>query len=414
MTFYLRMVFLATVLLYTALAKLSFGVPVRTLLSSYLFVLLLFAYRREFLDTVKSHQLTVLVFAGLTVTGGLVTILNGRGLDVVIGHALSDLIQPFLILVCTLVLLRLAGVGFVARVFVGSALLTGAVALLQFADIGPAWRLRDWLGVIQAEPADLLTADEKIRPMGVSLTPIVYSYHIASAYILLNLLHRLGRVSGSAYAVLVLSMLAMAVANGTRSLVLGILAQEALFSIMRMRLQSLLWIGVLAIAGMAGLALLEAIGSRVATLSDTSAASRVVLYIYGLRLAADHPFGLGWGFQPGDLAWLYWEHLSGFINSDGVFRLGIHNAFLNFFLTFGLFGVAVIAFAIYVKPRKFGILAMCSTAYIVNTLLHNDGLFVGDSYYWFAFAVFVHLYQPGWSAIRTRAAPRALSHPIHP
>jgi len=74
----------------------------------------------------------------------------------------------------------------------------------------------------------------------------------------------------------------------------------------------------------------------------------------------------------------------------------------------------VIAFAIYVKPRKFAILAMCSTAYIVNTLLHNDGLFVGDSYYWFAFAVFVHLYQPGWSAIRTRAAPRALSHPIHP
>jgi hypothetical protein len=206
----------------------------------------------------------------------------------------------------------------------------------------------------------------------------------------------------------------MAAANGTRSLVLGILAQEALFSIMRMRLQSLLWIGVLAIAGMAGLALLEAIGSRVATLSDTSAASRVVLYIYGLRLAADHPFGLGWGFQPGDLAWLYWEHLSGFINSDGVFRLGIHNAFLNFFLTFGLFGVAVIAFAIYVKPRKFAILAMCSTAYIVNTLLHNDGLFVGDSYYWFAFAVFVHLYQPGWSAIRTRAAPRASPHPIHP
>jgi hypothetical protein len=50
----------------------------------------------------------------------------------------------------------------------------------------------------------------------------------------------------------------------------------------------------------------------------------------------------------------------------------------------------------------------------VNTLLHNDGLFVGDSYYWFAFAVFVHLYQPGWSAIRTRAAPRASPHPIHP
>jgi hypothetical protein len=412
MKFYLQMVFLATVLLYTALAKLSFGVPVRTLLSSYLFVLLLLAYRREFLDTVKSHQLTVLVFAGLAVTGGFVTILNGRGLDVVIGHALSDLIQPFLILICTLVLSRLAGVGFVTRVFVGSALLTGAVALLQFADIGAAWRLRDWLGVIQAEPADLLTADEKVRPMGISLTPIVYSYHIASAYIVLNLLHRQDRVSGGTYAVLVLTMLAMAAANGTRSLVLGILVQEALFSIVRMRFQSLLWIGVLGLAGMAGLVLLEAIGSRIATLSDTSAASRVVLYVYGLRLAADHPFGLGWGYHPGDLAWLYWEHLSGFINSDGVFRLGIHNAFLNFFLTFGLFGVAVIAFAVYVKPRKFAILVMCSTAYMVNAFLHNDGLFVGDSFYWFAFAVLIHLYQP--SVIRTEAARRASSLPVHP
>jgi hypothetical protein len=414
MKVYLRMAFLATVLLYTALAKLSFGVPVRTLLSSYLFVLLLFAYRREFLDTVKSHQLTVLVFAGLTATGGFLTILNGRGLDVVIGHALSDLIQPFLILICTLVLSRLAGVGFVARVLVGSALLTGAVALLQFADVGIAWRLRDWLGVIQAEPADLLTADEKLRPMGISLTPIVFSYHIASAYIVLNLLHRQDRISGGTYAVFVLSMLAMAAANGTRSLVLGILVHEMLFSILRMRLLSLLWIGALAIAGMAGLALLEAIGSRIATLSDTSAASRVVLYIYGFRLAADHPFGLGWGFEPGDFAWLYWEHLSGFINSEGIFRLGIHNGFLNFFLTFGIFGAAVIAFAVYVKPRKFVILAMGSTAYIMNAFFHNDGLFVGDSYYWFAFAIFLHLYQPGRSAIRTGAAPRASSHPVHP
>lgn len=412
MVFYLQTVFVMVVVLYTAFIKATVILPVRGLLSLFLFMLLSLAFRREFVAAFRNHPLTVLTFAALTLVGVVLTLANGRDFGEAFGFALSNLIQPLLILVSTYVLLQLTSVRFVAVVFIGSALITGAVAILQFADIAPAWRLREWLGQIQGSPASLeATVRDRSRPVGLSLTPIIFSYHIASAYILANFLRWREEVSGALYAAVVLAMLVMAVSCGTRSLALAILAHELLTAGLRMRLQTIVWVAALLIAGMAGLVFLEAIGSRVATLDDASAQGRLVLYTYGLRLAADYPFGLGWGFVPGDLAWLYWEHLSGFVNSDGVFRLGIHNGFLNFFLNYGLFGCAVIAAAACIKPRKFVFITVGSTAYIVNAFFHNNGFFLGDYYYWFAFAVFLHLYQPAGSAVSEGVVPRGQRRP---
>lgn len=345
------------------------------------------------MNVIRTHFLTITVFAGIAILGSFLTIANGRGLGTIVESLLSNILQPLLIFICTCAILRLAGLKFTAWVIIGAGVATGAVALLQFVDFAPAWQLRAWLGRFQGSPSQIEEAVvDRTRPMGLSLTPIIFSYHIATAYIITNLLYRRKLMSPPLYGVLVLAMMGMSAANGTRSLLLAIFVHEVLFSVTRLRLGSFMWLVALAALGTVGLLYLDATDSRVANLDDASAIGRWVLWTFGSHLAMDHPFGFGWGFDPTDYAWLYWEDLSDFGKAEGVFRLAIHNAFLNFFLNFGIYGVTIIAFAAYIKPKKFVAAFFAFTAYFVNAFFHNAGVFVGEYYFWFGFAVFLYVY----------------------
>ena len=394
MKVYLQLNFIATVLCYTALIKLTIGFPVRTLLVSFLFILLALTYRREVLRVVAVHSLTMLIFIGVSLTGIFLTVISGRGLSLTFHSTLSNVIQPFLIFTTTYVMIRLIGARFVAAVFIGSALLTGGVALLQYLGIDTAWQIRDWLGEFQSVPAELELREQDLnRPKGISLTPIIFSYHIASAYVLSYILYRERLLPGWGYLFLVIAMLAASVANGTRSLVLAILVFEIVTNVSRFQLRSLLWAFALCSSTVVGYLWLQAEGSRVTSIEDTSALGRLALFVFGLRLAADHPLGLGWGFEPGEFAWLYWEHISSFVNSEGVYRLGIHNAFINFFLNYGVFGILAVALVAIIKPRKFASFLFCFSAYFFHSLFHNNGLFLGEYYFWFVFAFFLYYYK---------------------
>lgn len=387
MKFYLAALFILEMFLYTCLVKLSIILPVRNLLLVFLFFVIMVAYRSEVFAFVRAHLLTASVFLALIIVGGLIAFLNERSIGTIIQYALSDVIQPFLILVSTYVIARLTSPGFVAGVLIGFAGLTGAVAVAQFAGVEPAWHIRMWLNEFQ----DI--TEQLDRPMGLSLTPIVFSYHIASAYVAASIFYHRQMISTSAYGSIVFAALVMAAVSGTRSVLLGIILQELLQVVTRRRFGSLLWATGLGIVCLAGLAYLETIGSRVASASDTSALERMVLNNFGIRLAWDYPFGLGWGFEPGDLAWLYWQDLSNYVSSDSIFRLGIHNSYINFFLTYGLFGVAAVVLAVLIRVRKAVTLLFSFTAYFINALFHNDGPFIGEYYFWFAFALLVYVWD---------------------
>jgi hypothetical protein len=154
----------------------------------------------------------------------------------------------------------------------------------------------------------------------------------------------------------------------------------------------------------------DAIGSRLVDTADASALGRIALYDFGLRLAADNPFGLGWGFDSAGYAWLYWEHLSDFVNADGVFRLGLHNAYLNFFLVYGLAGTLLAAIVLMYDPRFVFISFLYLFAYIAHAFFHNDGVFIGEYFFWFSFAVILQIFEDNGIVFGAMAA--ALPNPV--
>ena len=137
-----------------------------------------------------------------------------------------------------------------------------------------------------------------------------------------------------------------------------------------------------------------------------------------MQLVRDKPFGYGWDFNPGDYAWLYWEQLSDMARAEAAFRLDIHNAFLNFMLIYGIYGVLIIALAALFNPALFLATTYFALAYVAHSFFHNDGIFLGDDYFWFAFVIFLYLRDQEkvatgrTNAYAGRQQPFALTRPV--
>ena len=394
MRIFLAAIYLCVVFLYTAFTKLSVGLPVRTLVLVFLSGIIFVCYFTESRQFLRKHFEITLAFAALGTIGVVLTYLQRRDLGSTLDGLTSSIVQPYLILFSTLMLIGIIGLRAVAWLSLSVAALTGLVAVLQFSNIELAWRLREILGEIQNEPAEIQSyVASRGRALGLSLSPIVFSYHIISAYLALNVMYRFGQIRPLFYYGSVFIVLVAFLANGTRSALLAVLASEILMQLRHARLRSVLPVAAIASIGAAVYFYAEATGSRLADTADASALGRIALYNYGLRLAADNPFGLGWGFDPGGYAWLYWEHLSEFVNADGVFRLGLHNAYLNFFLVYGLAGTLVGAIVLMYDPRFVFVSATYLFAYLVHALVHNNGLFIGDYFFWFSFAVILKIFE---------------------
>jgi hypothetical protein len=408
-----QLLFIAVVALNTALVKLSVGIPVKDLLLVLLTGLLFVAYNRQVLQFLQRHAGVLLLFATLGFIGGTLAIMQHRGIGVAAESAMRVVVQSSLILICSYAVTTLCGIRFTVIVFCSAIFLSGIVAFLQFLDVDPAWQLRALLSRVQDEPSDVraIIATQS-RPLGLSLTPIMFSYHLVTAYLIGNLLYRRGLLAPIAYQAFVLAVLVMSIANGTRSLLIGVVVHEAAFQLRSLNRKAVAWIVVMIAGGGIALMLLQQMDSRLVEFSDASAIGRVALIEYGLRLIYDNPFGLGWGFDPGSRAWLYWEHLAGIERAHVIFDLGLHNAYINFLLMYGLFGLAALAIPAIAAPHLTGRALAYSIAYLVHAFFHNDGLFLGDNYYWFMFAVFLHVEHA--SRLGHAVAPTILPYASRP
>jgi hypothetical protein len=392
MQLYVRASFALLLLIYTILLKWAIGVPIKDVILVGLSCLLLLIYNRQCIDFLKRHTGIYLLLLVLAALGIPLTLVNEPDLGVVGRELLGYIIQPCLIMLCTYVLAVVAGVRFTAGTFVVLTLFSGAFVLLQFAGLDAAWSARHALSALQPEPEhikELVT--EQNRPLGLSYSAIMYSYQLISAYVIGNILYRHGLMRPRTYFIFVVAVVLISVANGTRSLLIGIAVQELLQNAPRLKLKSILALAVVAAVGYVAFEYLEVIGSRVTSVSDASAVGRTMLYRYGFRLAADYPFGIGWGFEPSNLAWLYWDFLSELARADAAFRLELHNAYLNFYMNYGLFGVLAILAAFYLKPRFFLQVLFYFSAYLAHAFFHNDGFFLSDDFNWFAFGILMFM-----------------------
>lgn len=388
MALYLRATYLVLVLLYTALFKFSFGVSAKDAVLVGLSGLLFLVYNRQCLEFFNRHAGIYLLFAVLSAIAIPLTLLNGSGMNVVTRELLGYVVQPCLVMMCTYVLSVTVGLRFTVGVFLGATLLSGAVAVLQFVGLDAAWSVRHALSALQPEPEHIKgMITEQNRPMGLSFSAIMYSYQLISAYVIGNILYCHGLMPKRIYVLFVGAVVVISIANGTRSLLIGIALQELLQNPPRMRITTLFALAVLGAVGYAGYSYLDSVGSRVTSVTDASAVGRTMLYQFGFKLAEDYPFGIGWGFEPAEMAWLYWDFISELARADAAFRLELHNAFLNFYMNYGLFGVVAILVAYYLNPGFFAKVLLYFSSYLANAFFHNDGFFLSDDFNWFAFAI---------------------------
>lgn len=386
--------FLLVVVLYTALTKMSVGLPIRTLVLVFLAAVLFTCYFNEARRFFEKHVVITGMFFALGTIGSVLTYVNQRSVSATFEGLTSNILQPYLIFFCTFVLIRLLGMPLVATITFTGAFLTGLTAIIQYFQINAAWRIREFLSDVQDESSAIRAyVANRGRSIGLSVTPIVFSYHMMCAYVALNALYRFKYIRWVLYYGSVGLLSIATFANGTRSVLLGIAVSEMVMELRKRTLKSMLKVGAIFLAGAALYLYAEYSGSRIAETDDDSALGRFVLLNYGLLLAADNPFGLGWDFDAAGYAWLYWEYLSDSVNADGVFRLGLHNAFLNYFLIYGLGGTLLAFIALLYDPRFVFEMSLYLSSYIVHAFFHNNGMFIGDYFFWFTFAILLHVME---------------------
>lgn len=389
--------FALTTFVSVVFLKLSVGLPVRTLMLASVFVMVTIFYKRHVAHFFNRHGMLLCLFAFMAVLGSSLAFVQHETANSIFQQLLRQTMQPLMVLICAYVMCYVVGARATAAVCLGVTAIVGVVAIAQALGVEFAWRIREIIGSIQGDPP--ITAafvKNRARAMGLAFSPIEYSYLVASAYILLLILHRGGLVTNRTYWMIFALIMMIAVAIETRSLLLGIVVSEFFRMLSRGSITTYLILAFAAIVGYAVFTLMPEVDSRIVSVEDQSAAGRKVLYLFGLRLFLDNIAGFGWGFSAQEFAWLYWEHLTDFGKPEIVFRLALHNAFLNYILIYGVLGLVPLAYFTVAYPRaalQFFLIFIC---YFLHSFFHNKGLFVAGYHVWFTVAVYLYLQDQGF------------------
>ncbi|MCG8558925.1 MAG: O-antigen ligase family protein [Hyphomicrobiales bacterium] len=396
-----RSLYIALIGLTFLLAKLSFGLPARSLVLVALFLAFAAFFPRQVSDYFERHIGFFLFCLSLTLIGFALTIYRGSDVSAAARFMNEEMIQVYLTFSCVYLACAILGPVSVFRIFIVFTMASGAVAILQFLGLDFAWTLREILSGLQQEPVELqqwIAARE--RALGLSYSTMNLGYQTISCLLAVLLmcnarLFRAGAFNGFAFFALLIG-----IATGVRSLLLAAAAAAVISNVLLLhsdrRDQRFNFI-VFVLGAVAVLSLLSAISPelRIFSASDDSAAGRLVLAKLGMNLALDNPFGFGWGFDSRNYYWLYWSQLLHYQNADAAYAHGLHNYFLNLFLTYGALGALVFVIALLATTRQLLLATLVFLPYFLNSFFHNGGPFFGEIYFWFAYALFVYLYDQG-------------------
>jgi hypothetical protein len=384
---------LYAVMLLTSVVFLKLGgaLPFRTILLITVFSGLIVFHQRQFQYFLRQHANVVILFAFMAALGIGQAIAWKNGIGDTSREALRQILQPFMLLVATYMMCLIVGVKRTVMVLLAVTALAGIFAVFQYLGIGFAWQIREIIGDIQYETIQNREFIRgRSRPMGLGYTPIELSYLLVSCYISILILYYTKAISPRFFFASLILILACTVANQTRSALLGILVSEVFRFLSQGGLRRYLVVILAAVAANIAMNIIEMGDNRFTSFQDQSAMGRQVLYLFGVRLFVDNPLGLGWGFHPSDYAWLYWEHLTEFGKPQIVFRLELHNAFLNYLLVYGLMGLAPVVFLALARPKTALLFALVFVSYFVHCLLHNKGFFYTGLMVWIPVAIFLY------------------------
>lgn len=365
-------------------------VPMRTIV---LFVLVLWSlYRFIFLPRQdkrcfsRSNYILLSIFlVGVAV---VLQLANHQPWPTFLVFLLRYLLQPLLLAIVLIALMLKYGLRRVLIPFIIVACLSSVVAIMQMAGVELAWTLRKALGGFQAEGGAAYFYLHQDRPMGLSLNPVHLGYQCLVALVCACYLKKVSLLSDMAMLFVPSLLMTGIIATGLRSAFLGAIVFLAV-ALFLLPLGKMLKAGVVAIAlGLCVVRLItylddyqEEQRTRLRVVDfNTATSSRMALNAYSLRLFLDHPLGFGLGFDTRVEARNYQGELRRMKSSEALKTLAPHNAIAVFGIIYGVFGLLALGGYLVLVGRKNAILGVGLAAYLLNSVFHNSGLFVGDHF----------------------------------
>ena len=371
------------------------GVPIRGIATAGALVLAVIFYFDVAKMALKRNLLLLGLAAGLALLGVFVSVANGAPVGAILRSLAEVHVQAAITIMVAAILAQVAGARACAIAIVAVIGVSACVAVAQMLDMRWAWALRDVLGPLPDEEIEGLNFIER-RPTGLAYSPIQLSTHLCLAFAVFVAVRDKFRQKTGARAtadpVVLLALLALfaaCIASATRSPILGGLVFLAAYAVQRRTSWLPLFLILAAILAYVAWPLLMDIvqsnAPRVARTDDDSAAARITMVSYGLRLFADNPLGYGLAFAPMTLWTSYWQDLYMMPAPEGIRIHDLHNYVLNMLNIYGI-GILLLAPLIAKLLRRAGGSLIFFIPYLVHILFHNSGPFYNDNVIWFVMA----------------------------
>jgi hypothetical protein len=369
-------------------------VPIRGLFAGAFLIALTILYPAHAARAVRENKQLLGLVAGLALIGTFVSAVNGIAAGDIAQAVIEMLFQAAVMIMVAFIVAYVCGARACMLAIVGAIAISGVVALMQAAGLDSAWDVRRWLSALQQE--DEMRAEGENRPIGLSFSPIQLSTQLCLAFAVFTAVRdklRSGRneaaLADPAVFPALLLMVAVSVACGTRSPILGAILFFALYAAQRRGL----WLSFMIMLGgialyLIGPMILEMVQStqpRIAQIDDKSATGRTSLFTFGLILFRDNPLGYGFGFSPTQHWSEYWHDLYNLPSAIVVQTKDLHNYALNMLNTYGV-GLLLLVPAVLGLLRRGRASLIFFIPYGVHIAFHNYGPLWNDMLFWFAIA----------------------------
>ena len=363
---------------------------------------------------INRHALKILLISlGFIGWAIAVNFTNGLPLNFT-AYETGRLAMQVLIFMCVVFLLsnRPHFMVFLYSMIAGAAI-SSLVAIMQFANVDFFWQLRALIGL---DPHTIVGQQilTRARVPGLAYFSISLAYQLSAVIPLLFGILMTQAVGSNKRPILwgtLLVLLGGLFVTLTRSAILGVLigCTVILSGVYKGKMLRVLKISTLLLFISVILFTIEPVRNRFVYL-DESAYARIPMTLAAIKISLSHPLGVGTG-QFSAQAEQFFSELAGFRGAHQILHTGAHNQFLNTLVYYGFPGFLLLLIlykrvfqslvylwrtnqSSWIRGAALGLLGSF-VSYLVNSLFHNAGPFIGDPFHWYFIGLVAALYSIG-------------------
>jgi len=326
-----------------------------------------------------------------------INIFNGVNIYKIANLYLGNYVYAFVVMILIMILIN-DKVKLKQYVFFLILLVTfnSFIGILQYFDIGFAWQIRDTLGYggLEVVRRQIISRE---RIVGLSLYSIPFSYLLCTVLPINIIIFLYSKKKSIKRTILkfafILNFLAL-ILSGTRSALLGVSVSIFIIIIRNNKwINKLIYILTSFIFFVLSFFVFNLRNMRMFSI-NTSVYSRIPLAIVGFKIFADNPLGAGMGAYA-KYSTKYYNLVQDMRGAEQILNVGSsHNQFINIAVYYGVIGLilSIIFYYFIFKSLNFiknntnnkfnemiaVALQFSFLSYIINSLFHNGGPFMGD------------------------------------